>query len=134
MSGVERISISLPKDLLKELDETIRQVGYESRSKAVHDAIRSLIAEHRWLREERGVRVGAIITVYEHGKPGLVERLLDIQHHYGEIITSTFHVHLDKENCMEIIAVRGEAEAIRKLAEGIKSMKGVKQLKVAIAL
>ena len=132
-TGVERISVSLPKGLLKELDEVIKQVGYGSRSKAIHDAIRSLITEHRWLKEAKGRRVGAVIMIYDHSQRGLASRLIDIQHHFEDVICSTVHVHLDEENCMEIVAVRGEAERIRSLAEELRVLRGVKQLKVTIA-
>ena len=71
--------------------------------------------------------------IYNHSQRGLASRLIDIQHHFEDVICSTVHVHLDEENCMEIVAVRGEAERIRSLAEELRVLRGVKQLKVTIA-
>lgn len=129
---VSRISISVPKDLLRSFDEHIKRLGYENRSKAVQDAMQSLITESKWMCEEMGKGIGAIAMVYDHGVKGLEEDLTNIQHHFEETICSSMHIHLDAENCLEIIAVRGKATDVRDLAQELKTRKGVKQLKLAI--
>jgi len=130
--GVVRISISLPLLLLKEFDAALTRMGYESRSKAIHDAIRNFVAEYKWTEEDKGLRIGAITMVYDHSKRGLLKELTEIQHNYEMIISSTTHVHLDEVNCLEIIAVRGEAAQIRTLTQALVTKKGVKQLKLSI--
>ncbi len=132
MKRVERICISVPSDLLAEFDEAVRTMGYPNRSKAVQDAMRSLISEWKATGELTGSVNGAIVMIYEHEKPGLVEALLDIQHEYGDLICATMHIHLDPENCMEVIAVRGDAQRIKELAEAMKTKKGVKQLRTIL--
>jgi len=130
-TGVSRISISLPLELLKEFDESSRQMGHEDRSKAIRAAMRSLITESMWTREERGAVVGALIIVYNHHVKELEEKLTDVQHHYKHVVASSMHIHLDEGNCLEIIAVRGESREIRNLAQKL-TIRGVKQLKQAI--
>jgi len=132
MKRVERICISVPSSLLAEFDEAVRTMGYPNRSKAVQDAMRSLISEWKAMGELTGSVNGAIVMIYEHEKPGLVEALLDIQHEYGDLICATMHIHLDPENCMEVIAVRGDAQRIKELAEAMKTKKGVKQLRTIL--
>ena len=56
---------------------------------------------------ERGI--GAIAMAYDHGVKGLEEELTDVQHHFEETICSSMHIHLDVDNCLEIIAVKGKA-------------------------
>ena len=129
---VSRISISIPQDLLKSFDGYIKWLGYKNRSKAIQDAMRSLITESKWLSEKRGHSVGAITMVYDHEVKGLEEELTDLQHHFEGTICSSMHVHLDDENCLEIIAIRGEASDVKDLAQELKTKKGVKQLKLAI--
>ena len=129
---VSRISISVASDLLKRFDDHIKRLGYENRSKAVQDAMQSLVTESKWMCEKMGKGVGAIAMVYNHGVKGLEEELTDIQHHFEEAVCSSMHVHLDEGNCLEIIAVRGKASDIRDLAQELKTRKGVKQLKLAI--
>ncbi len=132
MKRVGRICISVPVSLLAEFDEAIRAMGYPNRSKAMQDAMRALISEWKASGAVRGEVNGAIVMIYEHDKPGLVDELLDIQHENEDIICSTMHIHLDPENCMEVIAVRGDAERIRALVEAMKTKKGVKHLKAIL--
>jgi CopG family nickel-responsive transcriptional regulator len=129
---VSRISVTIPSELLRSFDDHIKRQGYESRSKAVQDAMQSLITESKWVCEKMGKGVGAIAMVYDHRIKGLEEELTDIQHHHKEIICSSMHVHLDADNCLEIIAVRGKAEDVRGLAQELRTKKGVKQIKLAI--
>ena len=129
---VVRISVSIPSELLMRFDDNIKRLGYESRSKAVQDAMQSLITESKWICEKMGTGVGAITMVYDHEVKGLEEELTDIQHHFEETICSSMHVHLDADNCLEIIAVKGKANRVRELAQELRTKKGVKQIKLAI--
>ncbi len=129
---VSRISVSVPSDLLERFDDHTQRLGYQNRSKAVQDAMQSLITESKWMCTQMGGGVGAIVIVYDHGVKGLEEELTDIQHHFSETVCSSMHVHLDEENCLEIIAVRGKAIDVRDLAQELKTRRGVKQLKLAI--
>ncbi|MEM0204354.1 MAG: nickel-responsive transcriptional regulator NikR [Nitrososphaerota archaeon] len=128
--GVARVSISIPPDLLKELDDMLKKIGYD-RSKAIRIAIRNFLTDYKWTQESGDV-AGALILLYDHKSRGIEESLTDIQHEHGSIITSTMHVHLDKENCLEIIAVKGSSRSIKELAERMMKEKGVKQLKLAV--
>ena len=85
-SQVARISITLPSELLMRFDDHTKRVGYKNRSKAVQDAMQSLITESKWMCEKMGTGVGAIAMVYDHEVKGLEEELTDIQHHFEETI------------------------------------------------
>jgi len=135
LKGVTRFSVSLPPSLVRAFDDSWKGMGYESRSKAAHDAFRSFISEYKWTREEAGEIAGTIALVYYLGKPGLLNQIVEAQHKFEEVVTSSMHVHLSKDKCMEIIAVKGKASDIRSLTQEIMTKKGVKQLKfTAIAL
>ncbi len=132
MTKIVRVSVTFPPELLKEFDETIQQTGYENRSKAVQDAIRLFISERKWLREEKGLQAGVLMLLYDHEVKGLEETLTHVQHHYAEIISSTMHIHLTERDCLEAIAVKGDAGEIRKLSDELSSKRGVKLLKTMI--
>lgn len=129
---VSRISISVPSDLLQRFDDHIKRIGYENRSKAIQDAMQSLITESKWMCAKMSRGVGAIAMVYDHGVKGLEEELTGAQHDFEEVICSSMHVHLNKQNCLEIIAVKGNASDVKDLAQKLKVKRGVKQLKLAI--
>lgn len=129
---VSRISVSVQPELLRKFDEASARVGYENRSKAMQAAMRGLITESKWMCEKMGVGVGAIALIYGHDVRGLEEEITDIQHDHGNTVISSMHVHLNEENCLEIIAVRGKAEEVKALSDQLKTKRGVKQLRLAI--
>jgi CopG family nickel-responsive transcriptional regulator len=130
-SGVTRLSVSLPSALVKDFDTTWQGMKYTNRSKAVHDALRNFVSDHRWMQQEAQELMGAIVLVYYMDKRGLINRIMEIQHSFENVISSTMHVHLTKDKCLEIIGVRGNASDAKALAQRLMAVKGVKQLKFA---
>ncbi|MGQ9565737.1 MAG: nickel-responsive transcriptional regulator NikR [Candidatus Bathyarchaeales archaeon] len=129
--GVVRFSISLPPKLVNEFDEAWKGMGYDNRSKAAHDAFRSFISEYKWTREEAGKIVGAIVLVYYLDKPSLLNEIIRVQHEFEGVISSVMHIHLAKDKCLELIAVKGKVGKVRELSQELAAKKGVKQLKLA---
>jgi CopG family nickel-responsive transcriptional regulator len=129
---VSRISISLPSTLLHRFDEHSHRLSYTNRSKAIQDAMQHLITESKWLCKQQGTGVGAITMVYDHHAMRLEDTLTEIQHRFHTVIYSSMHVHLDGNNCLEIIAVRGPTNDVRDLTVALQTQKGVKQLKLTI--
>jgi len=124
MSGVVRFGVSLDSDLLQNFDKHIKVKKYTNRSEAIRDLIREELIKQEW--QENKEVTGAIVLVYNHHKRELANWLIDVQHHYFNCILSSQHIHLDEDNCLEIIAVYGIAERIKELYEKLKAKKGVK--------
>ena len=124
MSELARFGVSLEKELLDKFDKRIKKKNYPNRSEAFRDLIRQELVTKEW-QEGREI-AGAITLVYNHHKRELVNRLTDIQHDFSKIIISTQHIHLDHDNCLEIVALRGNPKEAEKLADTLKSVKGVK--------
>ena len=131
MHGLYRFGISLEKSLIEAFDRHIEKRNYRNRSEAIRDLIREELTRKKIV--EGGVVSGAVVMTYDHHKRELVNTLMDIQHDYQSLIISTQHVHLSHHVCLEIIAVRGKAAQIEKLAFSIKSLVGVKQVSVGVA-
>lgn len=132
MSKIVRVGVTFPPDLLKELDETIIRMGYDNRSKAIQDSVRAFVNENKWLREQKGTRIGVLVMVYDHEARGLEDALINIQHEHSRIIFSSMHVHLSERDCLETIALKGDANEIKQLTQEIVTRKGVKQAKLTI--
>lgn len=132
MTKIIRVGVTFPQDLLKELDETIEKMGYDNRSKAIQDSVRSFVSEYKWLREQKGQKVGVLVTLYDHEVEGLGDTLTDTQHKYSDIVCSSMHVHLSRRDCLETVVVKGDAEKIRNLAQELATKKGIKQVKSTI--
>ncbi|MEM3770579.1 MAG: nickel-responsive transcriptional regulator NikR [Candidatus Bathyarchaeia archaeon] len=129
---IVRVSVTFPPDLLRDFDEVIQKMGYENRSKAVQDAVRLFVSERKWLQEEKGLQAGVLMLLYDHEVRGLEDALTDVQHCYAGIISSTMHIHLTEQDCLEAIAVKGDAAEIRRLSDELSSKRGVKLLKTMI--
>lgn len=124
MSELFRFGISLEKELLDKFDQLISEKNYTNRSEAFRDLIRQELVKKEWQQDKKVA--GAIILIYNHHKRELLNRITDIQHDFSKVIISTQHIHLDQDNCLEIIAVKGNSREVQKLADILKSIKGVK--------
>ncbi|NMB40496.1 MAG: nickel-responsive transcriptional regulator NikR [Firmicutes bacterium] len=131
MSQLVRFGVSISEGLLEAFDKLIAQKGYQNRSEAIRDLIRNELVEMQWERDDQEV-AGTVTLVYDHHVRGLSEVLLELQHDCHDLILSTMHVHLDHENCLEVLAVKGTAKEVHELAEHIISVKGVKHGKLTI--
>lgn len=126
MTNLARISISVEDDLLEKFDKYTAQRGFPTRSEAVKSLMRQALIEDAWMEGE--FVAGTVSLVYDHHRPGMVEKLLDAQHDFYHEIQCSQHVHLDHLNCMEIIVVKGRSERIREILARIRQIKGLKHM------
>jgi len=131
MSGLNRIGVAIDSDLLEKFDALIAKRGYTNRSEAFRDLIRDELVETSWEKPDSQV-VGTVTLVYDHHVRMLNEKLTDLQHDHFHQILSTLHVHLDHDNCLEVLVVRGKAGAVKKIADALIATKGVKHGRLTI--
>lgn len=128
---LKRFSVSLEDGLLTDFDEFIRRRQYTNRSEAIRDLIRREFVQEEW-GEDKEV-IGVISLVYDHHQFQILERINEIQHDHHQMITSTTHVHMDHDNCLEILIVRGRSSAVRELSDRLVSLRGVKDGHLAMS-
>ena len=134
MARITRAGVTFPPELLKDFDEIIGKMGYESRSKAIQDAVRLFVSERKWIQQEDNTeQTGMIIMVYDHETRGLEAELTEIQHEHHTLVTSIMHIHINENDYLEGIAVKGTVAAIRKLGDELGTRRGVKTLKIVVA-
>jgi CopG family nickel-responsive transcriptional regulator len=124
MTKTVRFGVSLSLDLLDQFDKLIRGLGYDNRSEAVRDLIRQKLIEEEWKAPEQQT-LAAVMLVYDHNKMALPARLTELQHESLAQIIGSLHVHIDKQNCLEIIVMKGKGKDLRALGEKMISLKGV---------
>jgi len=124
MGELSRIGVSIDSDLLRRFDSFIAGKGYENRSEAFRDLIRKHLVEKAVIAANALV-VGTVTLIYDHHIRLLPEKLADLQHERHELIISTLHAHLDYENCLEVVLLRGKSKDVQKLADQLISTKGV---------
>ena len=129
MSQIERVGVSLDKELLSLFDQLIGTQGYSNRSEAIRDLIRERLSQKQ-LAKPTAKAVAGIFLVYDHHSTTLSNKLIELQHnHLLHVIAST-HIHLDHHNCLEVIIVKGKVKEIQELADQMASLKGVKLSRV----
>ncbi len=124
-----RFSVSLPEQLLDEIDRRVLGKGYSSRSEFVRDLIREQLVHEKWQDEKEDV-FGVLTISYDHHQRELVEKIIDAQHsHFVNTVCST-HVHVDHDNCLEVIIMRGKPPEIERMSIKIAGIRGVKYAKL----
>ncbi len=125
MANVARYTVSMDERLLERFDEHLEKKGYANRSEAIRDLIRDALVEEQWGHPRE--KVAATVTlIYNHHAADLAERLTEIQHHHGDVVVATTHVHLDNDNCLEVVILRGNCKTVRALADQLIALKGIK--------
>jgi len=123
---MDRFTISLDEDLAKEFDRLIAERGYRNRSEAVRDLLRKQLESRRFERNEAKYCVANLSYVYNHHERDLAERLTALQHAHHDLTVSTMHAHLDHENCMESVILRGPTAQVRSFADAMTAENGVR--------
>ena len=125
MGELARIGIAIPKELAQKFDRLIGHRGYTNRSEAVRDLVRKDLVNE--IAASPGAEVyGTVTLLYDHHAGQVQDKLTDLQHEYHEAILSSVHVHIDHDNCLEVIIVHGKSPSVRKLADTLIATKGVK--------
>ena len=130
-SRLVRFGVSMDENLLQRFDTLISRKGYANRSEAMRDLIREHLVEEE-SREKGREMIGTITMVYNHHTRGLSDSLTDLQHHFHNLVISTMHLHLDKDNCLEVLVVKGTVDKIKTVADKLISTRGVKHGKLTM--
>ncbi len=125
MGELARIGVAIDSELLARFDGLIADRGYTNRSEAFRDLIRDELVQKSWQSADTEV-IGTVTIVYDHHVRLLSEKLTDLQHAHHKSILSTVHVHLDHDNCLEVLLVKGKAKEVQAIADVLISTKGVK--------
>lgn len=131
MTKLARIGVAIDSVLLEKFDRLIEANGYANRSEAFRDLIRD-----RLIRENTGAPgaqvAGTLTLIYDHHHNQLSDKLTAIQHQFHQMIVSALHVHLDHDNCLEVLVLRGRSADVRQVADRLIATKGIKHGQLVI--
>lgn len=128
---LKRFSISLENNLLASFDRYIKAQSYNNRSEAIRDLIRKALVKQEWMSDSKVM--GVITLVYDHHQHQLQEKVTEVQHDYHHHIVSSTHVHMDHNNCLEVIIVKGKAQEVQDLADRLIALRGVRDGNLAMS-
>ena len=129
--NITRFGVSIKPELLDKFDKIIKKKGYNNRSEAIRDIIRKSLIKEDTIALNSEV-IGTLTMIYDHHEGTLTNKLLDLQHEHHNEILSTTHIHIDHHNCLEVLVLKGKTGEIKKLADNIKALKGIKHGELVI--
>lgn len=127
---MERFTISLENKLARQFDEYIREHSYSNRSEAIRDLIRARLQAEQLGQEENGHCVATLSYIYNHNESELAARITSAQHDHHDLTLSSMHVHMDHDNCMEVIFLSGTIHNVKTFADLVMASRGVRHGKL----
>lgn len=132
MGQTIRFGVSLDSELLEKFDALCAKRGNPSRSEAIRDLIRQELIREEWENETQS-SAATLTLVFDHHRSDLAQKLTELQHESHESIIASMHVHLDHDNCLEVLVLMGPAAKLRALADKLTAVKGVKHGELSLA-
>ncbi len=132
MAELARFSVSLEADLLEEFDRYCKENHFATRSDAIRQLLRDTLTAHAWESDAKDA-AATLTLVYDHHRTQLADRLLEIQHQHTGVVVASSHVHLDHDNCLEVIFLRGRSRSLQDIASQLKGLKGIRKGQLVIA-
>lgn len=124
-SKTVKTAITIPQDLLAQLDSFVERTGVRSRSKVIAEALRQYLTEHAWMMGEARFVEGVLLLIYNEKQGETVHRVLDAQHEHLKVARFSLHVHLTRDRCLEVLFVSGAREDVTRLIGELSSVRGV---------
>ena len=125
---MQRVTITLDDDLLETLDSLSQRRGYNNRSEAIRDILRSALAQEATQqgRKYKNDLSDIIGILYEHEKRDLASRIVSTQHHHHDLSVATLHVHINHDDCLEIAVLKGDMGDVQHFADDVIAQRGVR--------
>jgi CopG family nickel-responsive transcriptional regulator len=123
---MQRVTVSLDEDLARDFDNLLRDQAYQSRSEAVRDLVRSAVEARRLQGDGPGDCVASLSYIYNHHTRALAQRLNEMAHEHHDLVVATTHVHLDHDDCLETVILKGPITLVRGFADLVQAERGVR--------
>ncbi len=130
--AMQRITISLSDSLAQDFDDWMQRRQYGNRSEAVRDMVRATLEADRLSEPDNQWCVASLSYVYNHHARDLAERLTALQHDHHDLVLSSMHVHLDHDNCLETVMLRGPVKNVRGFADVLIAESGVRHGRINV--
>lgn len=129
--ALKRFGVSLEDDLLESLDQYVLEKGFSNRSQAIRFLIEKNLAEKKWLCNH--IVAGTIIIMYDQGKKEIASKINLIEQDYQDVILSSSQYFINKNFCLHIATVMGEAHRLTDLSDRLTTIKGIKHGKLVMS-
>ena len=117
------VSLSMPEELVVQLDEFVDEHEYPGRSAVVREAARSVLEEAEEIDLEDHELIGVVTVLFRYETTNVEERLMDLRHEYEGLVAANIHNHVGSRYCMELFVLEGELDDISGFVGTVRAMK-----------
>lgn len=123
---MERFTVSIDRPLAEAFDRWLQERGYANRSEGFRDLLRTELERRRQDSGRSRHCVASLSFVYNHHERDLAGRLAELQHAHHSVVIASTHVHLDYDQCLETVLLRGPTGEVRAFADAVCTQRGVR--------
>ena len=121
------VSVSLNEEILTEMSKLQKSLGFTGRSEIIRASVRSMLSEEK-KKEDLIGDVHAIFLVTHDEKSD--DQINEMGHTYDKLINTHLHSKIDKDRCLEIFVLKGDANLIRDMTKRFQSNKKMGNVKL----
>ncbi len=123
------ISISLNENIIQELDKLQKFLGFSGRSEIVRASVRNLLLEEKRIEELDGILHSVLLVIHDEKSD---QEISEIRHGYDKIINTHLHNKIDKDRCLEIFVLYGDAKDIRNITKRFQGNRKMDQVRLVV--
>jgi len=121
------VSISLNKEILEEIDKLKSLLGFSGRSEIIRAGIRNLLAEEKEKQDLIGLLHALLLIIHDEKSD---DQVTEMRHDYDKLINTHLHSKIDRDRCLEIFLIKGNANDIREMTKKFQTNKKMDHIKL----
>lgn len=121
------VSISLNKEILEEIDKLKSLLGFSGRSEIIRAGVRNLLAEEKEKQDLIGLLHALLLIIHDEKSD---DQVTEMRHDYDKLINTHLHSKIDRDRCLEIFLIKGNANDIREMTKKFQTNKKMDHIKL----
>jgi CopG family nickel-responsive transcriptional regulator len=121
------VSVSLNEEIIKEMDKLQHDLGFSGRSEIMRAGIRQLAAEERDRRNLKGHIYALLLAVHDETSD---YEVTEMGHVYDKLIGTHIHNKIDRNKCLEIFLLKGDAQEITEMTKKFRTNRKMDHVKL----
>lgn len=121
--------MSLNKELLSDVSKLQKRLGFTGRSEIIRASVRTMLSEEKKKEDLIGY-IHALFLV-THDEKSDVE-INEMRHIYDKLIATHLHTKIDRDKCLEIFVLKGDADQIRGMTRLFQSNRKMDNVKLIV--
>jgi CopG family transcriptional regulator, nickel-responsive regulator len=123
------VSISLNEDIIAEMDKIQKSLGFSGRSELIRASIRSLFAEERKRNSITGFIHALFLAIHDEKSD---DQVTEMSHTFDKLINTHLHSKIDKDKCLEIFLLKGDAGEVNEMSRQFQSNRNMDNVELVV--